>query len=90
MSARQLKAEWTAQVVARMHRYSISNRELADKCHYSETYLSQVLNGRKEFSSDSSRERTKSKILRSLGLIEADILEEIKKEGQWFEYFTKA
>lgn len=89
MSARKLNEEWTAEVVGRMHRYRITRAELASKCHYSQTYLSLVLNGIKEFSSEKAKEKTKAKILKNLELIEDDILREIEEEEDWSEYFNK-
>ena len=89
MSGRQLNEEWTAEVVGRMHRYRITRAELASKCHYTQTYLSLVLNGVKEFSSEKAKEKTKLKILKNLELIEADILKEIREEEDWREYFNK-
>lgn len=91
MSGRKLNEEWSAEVVGRMHRYRITRAELASKCHYSLTYLSLVLNGMKEFSSDKAKEKTKNKIINNLTLIENDILSEIRKEEvDWREYFNKA
>ena len=42
-----LNEAWTADVVGRMHRYRITNVQLANECGYTATYLSLVLNGRK-------------------------------------------
>ena len=39
--------EWTAEVVAQMHKYSISGIELAKASGYSNAYLSLMLNGHK-------------------------------------------
>ena len=89
MSSRKLNEEWTADVVSRMHRYRISKKELASKCHYSLTYLSLVLNCVKEFSSEKAKERTKSHILECLGAIESEINKEIEEDKKWYEYFNK-
>ena len=90
MSARKLNEEWTAEVVGRMHRYRISKKELASKCHYSLTYLSLVLNCVKEFSTETAKEKTKNKILKCLRAIEEEIEKEIQDEERWYEYFNKA
>jgi len=89
MSARKLNEEWTAEVVGRMHRYRISKKELASKCHYSLTYLSLVLNCVKEFSTETAKEKTKNKILKCLRAIEEEIEKEIQDEERWYEYFNK-
>lgn len=69
----KVNEEWTAEVVGRMHRYRISNAELAQECGFSGAYLSTVLNGRKEFSSAESKEKTKDTILRALDRMIAKI-----------------
>lgn len=93
MGARQLNDEWTAYVVGRLHRFRISRKELADKCGYTLTYLSMVLNNYKEFSCERSKERTKNHILKSLREIETQILKDIRdeksKEEKWYDYFNK-
>lgn len=94
MSGRKLNEDWTADVVGRCHKYRINRSELASKCHYSLTYISMVLNGIKEFSSERAKERTKAHILKCLSDIEAEIEKEIKldeeSEVDWREYFNKA
>ena len=89
MSARKLNEQWTAEVIGRMHRYRISKKELASKCHFSLTYLSLVLNGVKEFASEKAKEKTKSHILRCLKAIEDEVNKEIQEEEKWYEYFNK-
>ena len=78
--------DWTADVVGRMHKYRISNAELAEACaEYTDPadratnkakpgiaapYLSQVLNGRKDFKSPETKQATISMIVTALdGLI---------------------
>lgn len=89
MAPRKLNEEWTADIIGRMHRYRISKKELASKCHYSLTYLSLVLNCIKEFSSERAKNRTKTHILKCLSEIENDIEKEIQEEEKWYEYFNK-
>lgn len=62
----KVNEEWTADVIGRMHRYRISNAELAQECGFSGAYLSTVLNCRKEFSTPESKEKTKDTILQGL------------------------
>lgn len=95
MSARQLNEEWTSYVVGKLHRYRISRVELASKCHYTQTYLSLVLNGTKEFSSDRAKEKTKTHVLRCLDILTSEIDKEIAEDEEkmkgvsWLEYFDK-
>ncbi len=58
--------DWTADVKGAMHKYRISNTELASACGYCATYLSTVLHGKKQFESAESAEKTKTTILRAL------------------------
>ena len=92
MSARKLNEDWTANVVGRMHKYRITRLELAAKCHYSQTYISLILNCIKEFSTEKAKEKTKAHILRCLRDIELEIEREIAedKKEDWREYFNKA
>ena len=89
MAARKLNDEWTANVVGRMHRYRIPKKELASKCHFTLTYLSLVLNGVKEFSSERAKEKTKNHILKCLKAIEDEVDKEIMEEEKWYDYFNK-
>lgn len=47
--------DWTADVVGRMHKYRITNVQLAEACGYTPAYLSTVLNGKKTFESEGKR-----------------------------------
>lgn len=93
MSVRKLNEDWTADVVGRLHKYRISRQEFADRCGYSLTYISLVLNCIKEFSSEKAKARTKKHILDVLSEIENEIDEEIRlekeKEAHWYDYFNK-
>ena len=89
MAPSKLNEKWTADVVGRMHKYRISKKELASKCHYSLTYLSLVLNCVKEFSSEKAKNKTKNHILKCLKAIEDEIDKEIQEEEKWYEYFNK-
>ena len=64
---------WTANVVGRMHRYGIKADELARKCGYTPQYVSQILNGKKEFTSVSSKKKTMRKIFNCLHAIEMEV-----------------
>ena len=74
-----LNEDWTADVVGRMHRCRITNEQLARECGYSATYLSTVLNGKKELS-DKGKESTKDTIIKALERIESRILSAGKAE----------
>ena len=78
MLTHKLNEPWTAHVVSRMHRYGIKQQELAETCHYSPSYLSDVLNCRKKFRSEKSYMDTKSRIV---GTLENMIEEIIETEG---------
>lgn len=69
-----LNEEWTADVKGRMHRYRISNPQLAAECGYNPAYLSTVLNGNKHFENDESKEQTKDRIFKALERLESAIL----------------
>ena len=43
-----MPAQWTADVVGRMHLFRISKRELADQAGVTPEYVSMVLNGHRE------------------------------------------
>lgn len=75
-----LNEDWTADVVGRMHRCRITNEQLARECGYSATYLSVVLNGKKELS-DKGKESTKDTIFKALERIESRILSAGKAEA---------
>lgn len=68
--------DWTADVIGRMHKFRITNVQLAAECGYTPAYLSTVLNGRKTFESEDTKERTKSRILDALKRIEVTVSSE--------------
>lgn len=61
-----MQGDWTADVVARMHRAKILNRELAERCEYTQGYLSTVLHGKR------GNEETRLHILSALSAMEAE------------------
>lgn len=69
----QLHEPWTANVIGRMHRYGISQTELARKCGYAPQYVSSILNGKKEFSSEESKAKVKRIIFEGLNSIEKEV-----------------
>ena len=73
----KLNEPWTANVVGRMHRYGIKNDELARKCGWSPQYLSMILNGKKEFSSDSHKKKVRRIIFDSLFRLEQEVSNEL-------------
>ena len=70
---RKINEEWTGTVVGKMHQWGISNTELAKRCGYTTQYISMVLNGKKDFKSGESKEKTKNHIMRAL----SEIVEEV-------------
>lgn len=82
-----LNEDWTADVAGKMHKYRITGRELADRCvyrtmddgstkSYHPQYISTVLNGKKEFETEESAERTKKRILEALNELIAERISE--------------
>lgn len=70
---RKLNEEWTGVVVGKMHQFGITNAELGRYCGYTEQYISMVLNGRKDFRTEKSKEKTKNRILRALDEIITEV-----------------
>lgn len=66
---------WTVEVVGFMHKYRITNKELADKCGLAAPYISTVLNGKKVFASEKSKERLVKRIFSALKELERERLE---------------
>ena len=76
--------DWTAEIIGQMHKYRITGVQLAEECNnpygerydktgYSPAYLSQVLNGRKKFESESAKENTKRTIVAALNRLIAKV-----------------
>lgn len=76
-----LNEDWTAEVAGQMHKYRISNIDLAEKCGYSPSYLSTVMNGNKAFQDDYSAEKTKDRIQSSLKRLILEKLDEVETGG---------
>lgn len=76
-----LNEDWTADVKGRMHRFRISNAQLAEEAEYAPAYVSTVLNGGKHFENDESKERTKDRILQALERLESAILAASSVDG---------
>lgn len=72
----KMNEPWTANVVGRLHRYGISQTELARKCDYAPQYLSQILNGKRQFKSEEAYKNAQAVIFCALTEIE----EEVKNE----------
>ena len=86
-------ADWTAEVAGKMHKYRITNAELANRCvykvdrsgeekSYHPAYLSTVMNGNKEFESEEAAERTKERILSALDELIAERLKEVETNAE--------
>lgn len=43
-----MPAQWTAEIIGKMHLYGITAKQLAQKIGWHDKYLSAVLNGRRE------------------------------------------
>lgn len=74
----KLNEPWTANVVGRMHRYGIKSDELARECGWSPQYISQVLNGKREYKTEEARNKVKRIIFDSLHQIEKEIRNEYR------------
>lgn len=72
----KMNEPWTANVVGRLHRYGISQTELARKCDYAPQYLSQILNGKKKFKTEESKINTRKVIFAGLNKLEKEIQDE--------------
>ena len=90
MVALTFNEDWTADVVREMHKYRITNLDLADECiyytdpngnarTYTPEYLSVVLNGRKELSDP---EKTKGVIMAALDRLIKKRLEEVEGHAE--------
>ena len=71
---RKLNEEWTGIVVGKMHQWGITEKELASRCGYTTQYISMLLNGKKQFQTEKSKERTKIRVMRTLD----EIIEEVR------------
>ena len=76
-----LNEDWTVYVVGEMHRYRITNLELAEESGYDHTYLSTVLNGNKDFSTQEGANRAKERIIAALERIKARRMKEVENAG---------
>lgn len=70
---RKINEEWTGIVVGKMHQWGINASELADRCGYTTQYISMLLNGKKNFRTDNSKEKTKNHVMGAL----YEIIEEV-------------
>lgn len=70
---RKLNEEWTGIVVGKMHQWGITEKELATRCGYTTQYVSMLLNGKKQFQKEKSKERTKIRVMTALD----DIIKEV-------------
>lgn len=71
---RKLNEEWTADIVCRIHRLNITQIELAKRCGYTASYLSMVLNGKKQFTSPYAAKVTRKRICKAMEELEHEIL----------------
>ena len=80
-----LNEDWTAYAVGQMHKYRISNTELAEACGYAPPYLSTVMNGNKEFKSDEAAQRTKDRVLAVLERVISEKMSEVENNAEQAE-----
>lgn len=64
---------WTGEIVGRLHEYGIKHKEFAKRCGYTPTYLSMVLNDKKEFSSEYSKRKTMKHIFNTMMELENEL-----------------
>lgn len=66
-----MPAQWTGELIGKMHIYGITSIELAKKVNYNPKYLSSVLNGKR------SPEGAKNKLFKALEelLVEKETVE---------------
>lgn len=65
-----MNEDWAAEVVGRLHRLNVTQKELAKRCDYTPSYLSMLLNGKKTFSSEYAKKVTRNHILRMVKRLE--------------------
>lgn len=75
-----MNEDWAAEVVGKLHRLGMTQKELAKRCNYTPSYLSMLLNGKKEFSSEYSKKVTRNHILRMVKRLEYEA-EQRTREG---------
>lgn len=78
---------WTVDIVGQLHKYRITAEELARECSYAPTYVSTVLNGKKRFESEKSKERTRDILYAGLNRIIQRIEDEYAKEGDGYDEY---
>lgn len=67
-----MKEEWAANVIGKMHRLGIKQKDLAKRCGYSAPYLCTVLCGKKKFKSEYAKKHTARHIEKTLDEMEAE------------------
>lgn len=68
-----LNEDWTCDVISRLHRIRVSQATFAEKCGYTPQYVSMVLNGKQEFSTENAKKQTKDRMLACLEALEQEI-----------------
>ena len=74
-----LNEDWTAEVAGRMHKYRITNTQLATECGITAAYLSTVLNGNKQLT-DNAKDSIRERIFQALERLEGSILDSVQTE----------
>lgn len=71
----ELNENWTVYIVGQMHRYRITSADLANRLGWTPSYLSTILNGKKQPKSLEARNRIKARILTALREMIRELLE---------------
>lgn len=69
---KRMNEAWTADIVGRLHRVNMTQVEFAYRCGITPEYLSMVLNGKKHFTTEYSKQCTRRRLEQALELIEKE------------------
>lgn len=70
---------WAADIVGRLHRLAITQKDFAKRCNYTPSYLSMLLNGKKRFSSNYAKRITQNHISRTIERLEREAEQRARK-----------
>ena len=68
-----LNEDWTCDIISRLHRIRVSHAVFAEKCGYTPQYVSMVLNGKQEFSTEIAKKQTMDRMLACLKSLEQGV-----------------
>lgn len=69
---KRMNEAWTADIVGRLHRINMTQAEFAYFCGITPGYLSMVLNGKKQFTTEYAKQCTRRRLDQALTLIEKE------------------